>query len=188
MKLGCVVMASGFSRRFGSNKLLTPFRGRPLLEHTLDALPLPLFDRVVVVTRWPGVEALCAQKGLPCLTHDLPCLSDTIRLGLSRMEGMEGCLFAVGDQPLCSQESLSRLIAAFEACPQRPARLCWQGRPGNPVIFPSALFPALRALTGERGGGSVLPSQVTLVEVAHPSELADGDTSAALARLEKGDT
>ena len=29
--VGCVIMASGLSRRFGSNKLLAPFDGQPLL-------------------------------------------------------------------------------------------------------------------------------------------------------------
>lgn len=29
--IGCVIMASGLARRFGSNKLLADFGGRPLL-------------------------------------------------------------------------------------------------------------------------------------------------------------
>lgn len=184
MKLGCVVMASGFSRRFGQNKLLLPFRGRPLLWWTLRALPWEAFSRVTVVTRHPEVQALCRSLQVSCLLHTLPHLSDTIRLGIGTMEGMEGCLFAVADQPLCRRETLSRLIAAFSASPCRPARLCWEGRPGSPVLFPASLFPALAALKGEQGGGSVLPDFVTLVPVSHPDELEDADTPEAFARLE----
>lgn len=184
MKIGCVVMASGFSRRFGVNKLLTPFRGRPLVAHTLDQLPLERLDRITVVTRWPQVAELCRVRGLPCLVHDLPHLSDTIRLGLETMGDTEGCLFTVGDQPLCSRESLERLMDGFLTQPNRPARLSWQGVPGNPVIFPRRLYPALLTLTGEQGGACVLPREVTLVECVHPAELSDGDTPAELARLE----
>ena len=34
--VGCVIMASGLSRRFGSNKLLADFGGRPLLFRALE--------------------------------------------------------------------------------------------------------------------------------------------------------
>lgn len=184
MKLGCVVMASGLSRRFGEeNKLLAPFLGRPLLLHTLEQLPREGLDRIVVVTRWPRVAQLCEPLNLPCQVHQLPDLSDTIRLGLAHMGEMDGCLFLVGDQPLCSRESLLRLTGAFLSRPDTPARLAFQGRPGNPVLFPRSLFPALAALKGDRGGGSILPPAVTLVEALHPDELADADSPQELARL-----
>ena len=31
--LSCIIMASGMSKRFGSNKLITAFNGRPLFEN-----------------------------------------------------------------------------------------------------------------------------------------------------------
>ena len=34
--VGCVIMASGLSTRFGSNKLLADFGGRPMLCRALD--------------------------------------------------------------------------------------------------------------------------------------------------------
>lgn len=185
MKIGCVVMASGFSRRFGENKLLRPFRGRPLLWWCLNALPMERLDRVVVVTRYPAIKPLCDEFGVDCLLHDRPALSDTIRLGIAGMDGMEGCLFAVADQPLCRRESLRRLLDAFQAAPGLPARLCWKDRPGNPVLFPASLFPALAALKGEQGGGRVLPPEVTPVPVCHPAELEDADTPETFTRLEQ---
>ena len=35
LPVGCVIMASGVSRRFGSNKLLADFRGEPMLAAQL---------------------------------------------------------------------------------------------------------------------------------------------------------
>lgn len=185
MKIGCVVMASGLSRRFGENKLLRPFRGRPLLWWCLNALPRDRLDRITVVTRYPAAQPLCAEFGADCLLHDRPALSDTIRLGIGTMGDMDGCLFAVADQPLCRRESLVRLLDAFRAAPDAPARLGWEGRPGNPVLFPASLFSALAALEGEQGGGRVLPPEVTLVPVSHPAELEDADTPEAFTRLEQ---
>ena len=63
-KIGCVVLASGFGRRFsgGGNKLLVPVDGVPLAQRTLDVLsPLP-FARRVVVSQWPEVRALAERS------------------------------------------------------------------------------------------------------------------------------
>ena len=38
MKLSMIYMASGFGKRFGSNKLLASFEGRPLYTYGLSAL------------------------------------------------------------------------------------------------------------------------------------------------------
>ena len=39
--VGCVIMASGLARRFGSNKLLADFGGRPLLCRALEVTATP---------------------------------------------------------------------------------------------------------------------------------------------------
>ena len=53
LPVGCVIMASGLSTRFGSNKLLVPFgpAGEPLLCRALAATATPCFAGRVVVTR-----------------------------------------------------------------------------------------------------------------------------------------
>ena len=57
--IGCVIMASGLARRFGSNKLLADFGGRPLLCRALDATDTPQLACRIVVTRSAEVETLC---------------------------------------------------------------------------------------------------------------------------------
>ena len=49
--LFAILMASGFSRRFGDeNKLLVPFRDKPLARHTLDlVLSVRVWERVFFV-------------------------------------------------------------------------------------------------------------------------------------------
>ena len=42
MKLGCVIMASGEGKRFGSNKMLADIYGEPLIARTIDSVPLSL--------------------------------------------------------------------------------------------------------------------------------------------------
>lgn len=146
-ELGAVVLASGESARFGdSDKLLAPFHGKPLLAHALMALPGDVFIRRLVVTRGAEAAALAKSLGFDVLLHDKPDVSDTIRLGIARMRGLDGCLFCVGDQPLLRADTVRRLAAAFAAEPARIVRAAFDGRGGNPVLFPQALFGELRPL------------------------------------------
>ena len=68
MRLGCVIMASGEGKRFGSNKMLADIYGEPLIARTIDSVPRG-FD-VVVSTRWPEVAQICEDKHCPCVLHD----------------------------------------------------------------------------------------------------------------------
>ena len=72
LPVGCVIMASGLARRFGSNKLLADFGGRPLLCRALEVTATPALAARVVVTRSAEVKALCDAQAVPCLLHSLP--------------------------------------------------------------------------------------------------------------------
>ena len=78
-EIGCVIMASGLAKRFGSNKLLAEFDGKPLL---CRAFAVTEGLHRVVVTRSTEVQTLCEECGIPVLHHALPFRSDTVRLGL----------------------------------------------------------------------------------------------------------
>lgn len=116
-RYGCIIMASGIGRRFGSNKLLTEFRGKPLISYILEASDTPLFARRIVVTRHEEIAQLCAQHGIECLLHHLPGQNDTIRLGLETFPGNYKGLPAsdsiIGNQaveslPDCNQTAICR--------------------------------------------------------------------------------
>ena len=136
-KIACIILASGAGRRFGANKLLTAIDGAPMLQHILD-ISQGLFPKRIVVTRHKEVAEICAQQQIPCLLHDKPYLSDTVRLGTSyikqQLPQAEGLLFAVADQPLLQQATLIRLAESFLAQPQKIHRLYYKETPGNPII------------------------------------------------------
>lgn len=190
MKVGAVLMASGFGRRFGENKLLVPVDGVPMVERAFTALPPALFDRAVVVSACP--EILARGDGLGYLTVFNPDANEgraaSVRLGLERLGDMDGVLFAVCDQPWLRRESAEQLLVDFSTHPDSVCALSSEGRRGNPMVFPAALFPELLALTGEQGGGRVLrahPQLLRLTEAASAAELRDVDTREDLLFLEK---
>lgn len=111
---GCVIMASGLSRRFGSNKLLAEFCGQPMLCRAFAATDTQVLAARIVVTRSAEVKALCEEHGVPVLLHSLPGRNDTVRLGLTalleQVPGLFGCMFLPGDQPLLCRETVEAMI------------------------------------------------------------------------------
>ena len=207
--IGIVIMASGVGKRFGSNKLLAPLSGKPLIQYILDATNY--FPLRVVVTRYPDIVALCKTQNIPCLLHDYPDRNDTIRLGVTYLESLyfeqnrtplSGILFCQGDQPLLSEDTLQRFVqetsrhkGAFilqskvsseenetdESCMQSDVRF------GSPVCFSSHFFQALKSLPKGKGGRVLIQSYPNkLFPVPVPSqELLDVDTPTDLMELSK---
>jgi len=185
MAIGCVILASGESVRFGSNKLLADFCGKPVLTHLLDALPGGL--TCMVVTRSEAVRDLALARGFACILHKQPEVRDTIRLGLEALRDTDGCLFCVGDQPLLTRKTIEHVLSDYYAHPEAIVRAAFAGREGNPALFPRALYHELMALNEGEAGVTVIrrhPDRVRTVEAAFAEELTDADTPETLQTLQ----
>ena len=192
MKIGCVLMAAGNASRFGGNKLLCEFQGKALIEHTLETLTALPFDRMAVVTQYEEVARRAKERGVPVVINPDPSAgaSLTVKLGTEQMQGMDGILFAVSDQPLLKKETVERLIADFLAEPTHIVALAHGDRRGNPVIFPAAFSEELCSLSGDVGGSAVIRAHkdaLKLCFVTDARELMDVDRAEDLIRIEKGE-
>jgi molybdenum cofactor cytidylyltransferase len=188
-----VVLAAGASSRFGSPKLLAPLAGRPLLQHTLDAVAGAGLGDVVVVL---GDGAADIERAIDWrherrVVNPRPAdgLSSSVRAGLDAVAAepaAEAAIVVLGDQPAVRPEVLRSVLAAAvdHDEPFVHARYARDGAP-NPVLVRREAFAEARAMTGDRGLGPLLaahPERVVAVEVegANP----DVDTPADLAALE----
>lgn len=186
-RLISVFLAGGVGKRFGGNKLLADAGGEPVLARLFDRV-LPVLEKrsqkVLLIARDPACAALGRERGLTVITGTFPKKSDTVRTAALLAGDTDGILFLQSDQMLLTGESLQALIRAFERSPDRPARLCFGGVPGSPVLFPGSFLPALSALSGESGGSVLLRGgPVTLVPAANAWEGLDADTKEALAQM-----
>lgn len=183
--IGCVIMASGLGKRFGGNKLMADFRGNPMICRILDATA-DIFPQRVVVTRSDDVASLCRERGVPVILHSLPYRSDTVRLGLDAMPGIDRCMFVPSDQPLLRRETIAALAIASKNDPNSIWRTRWEDMHGSPVIFPCWSFPELRDLPEGKGGGVVVkkyPEHLRTVNVRDICELKDVDSPRDLSEL-----
>ena len=182
---GCVIMASGLGNRFGGNKLMADFLGKPLISRILDATD-GLFAKRVVVTRHNSVAELCKEQGIPVVLHDLPHRSDTVRLGLEAIGDVDRCMFCPGDQPLLSKETIASLLLSAMRNPESIWRTFCGSTPGSPVLFPRWSFPELLALPEGKGGGVIIkqhPEKCKMLPISDPWELMDADTPEILEQL-----
>jgi len=189
--IGCILMASGLSVRYGKNKLLEKLDGREIILHTAGSLTAAGFSPLTV-TRSGEIKALMDREGIACVLHDGPKKSDTMHTGILHTDPeAAGYLFMPGDQPLVRPASLRRLAEQFFRCPERAVRLSCQDTPGSPVIFPASCREALLAYEGERGGMDVIRREqipCDSVQAEKEWELWDADTPEKMERIRKAYT
>jgi molybdenum cofactor cytidylyltransferase len=170
-----VVLAAGASRRFGSQKLLAPVGGMPLVRRRVERLLEASLDEVVVVLGSDAVAVGGALAGLRVRTVINPGyttgMSSSLRAGIDALPAAaEAALVALADQPGVGADIVDRLIERYRI--DRPAivaPLYRGGVRGTPVLFDRSLFAELRGVTGDEGGRSVVAAdagRVVLVELA----------------------
>ena len=187
-EIGCIIMASGLSERYGKDKLLEKLDGREIILHTARSLTDAGF-RPLTVTRSEMIRELAEREGIRCVLHQGPLKSDTIHRGLENLEpDRTGYLFMPGDQPLVRPASLRKMAGQFRERPDRAVRLGFGQMAGSPVIFPAFCREKLLAYTGDRGGMEVLKAEkipCDIVQAEAEWELWDVDTPERMKEVEK---
>lgn len=168
-----IVLAGGAARRFGGGKLSTDFRGRPLIAWAVDtALALPVEAvRVVLGAEAEAVRAALRDTIDPRLAF-AHCadwsqgLSASLSCGIAALPSdATGAMIFLGDMPDVPTQLARRVLAALAEGARAANPVC-QGRPAHPVGISSALFPAVRALSGDRGARELLQDMSGVEEIA----------------------
>lgn len=197
LPLGAVLLAGGASRRFGAgNKLLAAIEGTPMLARVARAILAGSVGSLVVVTGAAHDDYAAALAGLPVRLVANPRWEEGI--GASIAAGVEalpqdvaGAFIVPGDLPHLSADVYLRLGAAFAEAEGDAVvvPVTAAGAQRNPVLWPRRHFPQLAALSGARGGKSLLDTlRAERVDVAFGDEslFQDIDTPEDLSRLITG--
>ena len=177
MNLAIALLAAGGATRFGGGKLDADCAGKPLGLWALETALTVRHARLAVVVGEPGPKF---ARGCEVLVNERAGegLGTSAVLAAKWAAGCDALLILLADMPLVSPATLTRLAEA-----NGPAAAAYPGnKPGAPACFPSALFPALEALTGDGGAAQVLRGlpNVRLIETS-PEELRDVDRPGDLA-------
>ena len=190
MASGALIIAAGFSRRFGSDKRIYKLgHDEPLLIATLRPYRR-VFANVAVVVRSSDSEIcrLVADR----LGRSAPIVvpTDQAHLGMAAsiadgvraLAAWDYLFLGLGDMPYVRAETLEQLKARMDRA--RVARdpcivvPMLADTPGHPVGFSREFFAELIALTGDRGARSVIDghaSAVVRVAIDDPGIVTDID-------------
>lgn len=191
-RIAAIVLAAGRSTRMGSNKLLEPVAGKPMVAHVVDAVLASAARPVIVVTGHQAAAVEAALTGRAVSFVPNPDFADgiagSLRRGLAALPpGIDGAVVCLGDMPDVLGLHIDRLIAAFN--PVEGRAICVptvHGKRGNPVLFGAEFFAEMREVQGDTGAKHLIGAHADVVcEVAidDPAVLEDVDTPEALARL-----
>lgn len=182
-----VIMASGYGKRFGGNKLLAEYNGKKLYQCAVDTALQSGADSIILVTQYKEICEDIRKKGLPihCVWNDHPenGISESIKIGLKNCLASEGCGFMVCDQPELKADTLMKMLKSFRDNPDAILVASDGARRGNPVFFPRKFYEELLELTGDVGGRQIIlkhPENVREWIVNKTNELKDIDEKADL--------
>lgn len=169
-----LVLASGRGERFTASggrthKLQALLAGKPVLQHTLDAV---------------------IASGLPWHLEDAghPGMGDSIAAAVRATPDAAGWLVLPGDLPLVRAGTLQAVASALA---QHAVVIpLYQGQRGHPVGFSAACREGLQGLRGNQGAAPVVRAQeainsVAFLELDDSGIVTDIDTVDDLARAEQ---
>lgn len=178
MKISCIIMASGLSKRMGENKLLLDFNGKKLYQHTFDVIDQIDFDEVILASSYDEILEDGKSRGYKSILNENneEGKASSIRIGVENADQDSALMFFVADQPLLKLETVEELIKAYKDNEVITYPVVNRRR-GAPVIFPSSFRDGLMSLKGDAGGMLLVKDNpVNEVKIDDESELMDIDT------------
>jgi probable selenium-dependent hydroxylase accessory protein YqeC len=188
-----IIMASGFSRRMNTNKLVLPVNGIPCIERVIKAVCESDVDEIVLIYQKDDVKYIAEKYGLKTIYNDKAHLgqSEAVKLGvLCSNTASKGYMFFTGDQPFINKRVINKVVDNFEAGSYRIVVPTFEGKRGNPVIFSSLLKDELLKLEGDVGGRAVMEkysSCVKLLAIDDKRSGLDMDTKEDYLLIQDGD-
>lgn len=164
-----IVLASGRGERFAASggqvhKLKALLAGKPVLQHTLDAV---------------------RASGLPWHLEDAghPGMGDSIAAAVRNTADAPGWLILPGDLPLVQPATLREVALALTRHPV--VMPVFEGRRGHPVGFAAACGLALAGLKGNQGAAPVVAAYGAMEIIVNDiGSVTDIDTLSDLAVAE----
>ena len=172
-----LLLCGGLSSRFGSNKLLAPLGGRPLVVSSARSLragagrPLAVVPvgshRLAKTLADAGCEVLESRDAARGLGASLAA-------GVAASADAGGWIVALGDMPFIKAATIAAIVERI----QRGALIAapvHQGSRGHPVGFSAALKAELLALDGDEGARRILAAHREALE---PVDVDDAGVTA----------
>jgi|JI7StandDraft_1071085.scaffolds.fasta_scaffold00688_23 molybdenum cofactor cytidylyltransferase len=184
--ISLILLAAGESSRLGSPKQLLMYKGKNLMQHTIDLNQTLCLEMVIVLGAFKkeilaevdvlGIEVVENVNWSEGLASSIRC---GLRNVLETNPETEAVILVLCDQPFLSVEILREIIEKYHRSGQSIVHCSYGDVSGPPTLFHKSLFPYLMELKGGQGAKKVVdmfPDQVVYVDF--PKGKLDIDTAA----------
>jgi len=191
LRIHACVLAAGLSSRFGATKLVHSVRGRPLLQHALEAAQEVCPGQVTLVV---GHDAEAVRMAAGGLNNSIATneryedgIGSSIAAGIrASRNSADAVLVLLADQPLVTGEHLASLIATWSGSENDIVATSFDDVICPPILFPKGVFSALCALNGDLGAREILTSnEFDLKTVEFSAAQHDVDTPEDLHKIDQ---
>lgn len=161
-----IIMASGFSKRMGKDKLLMEIDGVKMLERVIRSCTQSILDRVILVYRKEEVRRIGEKYDIQTIYNPNAHLgqSESMKLGIRASLDSQAYMFLVGDQPFINSKLINRLIEEYKKGEYSIIIPCYNGRNGTPTIFSSRHRDELLKVEGDKGGRDIIKANTASVK------------------------
>ena len=165
--IAVVVLAAGGSTRLGRPKQLVKFKGRTLLEHTMDEVGMLGFQNKILVlgAKQEEIQDKIDSKGFKVVVNSNweRGMASSIKIGLEAAleeeAGLDCVLFLVSDQPFLERTNLIKLVHTQLTKKPKATYSQYGENIGVPAIFGKTAFPLLLQLDGDEGAKKLIHSK-----------------------------
>ena len=153
-----IILASGFSRRMGKNKLLMKIGEETILEKVIKEIKKSNISNIILVAREDNIINLGIKEKLKVVINDNAIYgqSNAIKLGLTKADLDKNFMFFCGDQPFIDSFSINKLVESSLNFKDNIIIPKVKDKIGSPIIFPNYLKFQLDKLEGDVGGREVI--------------------------------
>ncbi|MEW6996419.1 NTP transferase domain-containing protein [Colwelliaceae bacterium BS250] len=179
-----LVLAAGFSHRYGSDKRFSG-KDSPLILQTLTKV-LCHFDTVYLVHRFDDDDLINLLAGYNVTLIAAP--DNEIGLGISIAAGskhianindktndktakhpINSITIFLADMPFIGDDTIAKILK--QADPDTIIRPLYNNKPGHPVCFGSSFIAALVELTGDNGAAAIIKANSNNIKYVEVSDI-----------------
>ena len=186
MKIDIVIMASGESKRFGQgNKLLKTIEGKPMYIYAFENAvkireKLNCIGDIIVVSKYNEIKRDAYKYAFKYVENNnsFKGISQSLKLGIMNSNKDNSIMFMVCDQPYMLADTLIDFIKGYIASHKSIGCIACNNRLLNPCIFSPKWKENLMQITGDKGGKSVIKSNLNDVykyKISNINEFRDID-------------
>ena len=186
-----IILAAGFSKRLGRDKLLLEMNHGTIIENVIRASVQSALDEIILVYRRDVVKAVTDSYRIKTVKNEdaKNGQSTSVVKGIRAANPTtDAYLFMVGDQPFLNPETINHILDCHIKNPGQIIVPLYNGQSGNPVLFPVSFQNDLLLIRGDTGGRSVIQAfkdRVTHIDIEQSSIGYDVDTMEDFENIKK---